>query len=62
MPRPLIRYPRPWARNVIKKVLERLVGIAVERRIVRGRALRVDTTVVETNVHYPTDSGLLADG
>src|SRR6266705_1964361 len=24
--------------------------------------MRVDTTVVETNVHYPTDSGLLGDG
>ena len=27
-----------------------------------GRRLRVDTTVVETNVHYPTDSSLLGDG
>src|SRR3989442_1665179 len=27
----------------------------------RGR-LRVDTTVVETNIHYPTDATLLADG
>ena len=24
--------------------------------------MRVDTTVVETNVHYPTDSRLLGDG
>jgi len=24
--------------------------------------MRVDTTVVETNIHYPTDSGLLNDG
>ena len=28
----------------------------------RGRKLRVDTTVVETNIHYPTDSSLLGDG
>jgi len=28
----------------------------------RGRKLRVDTTVVETNIHYPTDSSLLVDG
>src|SRR5881397_2521311 len=32
-----------------------------ERRVVRGRRLRVDTTVVETNIHYPTDATLLAD-
>ena len=28
----------------------------------KGRRLRVDTTVVETNVHYPTDSSLLGEG
>jgi transposase, IS5 family len=27
-----------------------------------GRRMRVDTTVVETNIHYPTDSSLLGDG
>ncbi len=26
------------------------------------REVRVDTTAVETNVHYPTDSSLLGDG
>jgi hypothetical protein len=29
---------------------------------VQGRQLRVDTTVVETNIHYPTDSALLGEG
>ena len=28
----------------------------------RGRKLRVDTTAVETEIHYPTDSGLIGDG
>src|SRR6266567_3940268 len=39
-----------------------LIDLARERKVVRGWKLRVDTTVVETNVHYPTDSSLLADG
>ncbi len=30
--------------------------------VTRGRRFRVDTTVVETNVHYPTDRTLLQDG
>jgi IS5 family transposase len=30
--------------------------------VVRGRKMRLDTTVVETNIHYPTDSNLLGDG
>jgi len=38
------------------------VAIAQEKRIVQGRQLRVDTTVVETDIHYPTDSSLLGDG
>lgn len=48
--------------ETIKKVHARLVKIALDKGIVKGRRLRVDTTVVETNVHYPTDSTLLGDG
>jgi transposase, IS5 family len=29
---------------------------------VEGRRMRVDTTVVESNIHYPTDASLLGDG
>jgi IS5 family transposase len=48
--------------QTIEKVHARLVKIALDKGIVKGRRLRVDTTVVETNVHYPTDSSLLGDG
>jgi len=48
--------------EIIAKIHVRLVTMAHERAIVRGRRMRVDTTVVETNIHYPTDSGLLGDG
>jgi transposase, IS5 family len=48
--------------EVIEQVHQRLVGVAVENKIVRGRRLRLDTTVVEANIHYPTDSSLLGDG
>ena len=41
---------------------ERIVELAHEHGGRRGRKLRVDTTVVETNLHYPTDSSLLGDG
>jgi IS5 family transposase len=39
-----------------------VVTIAQEKGVVRGRRLRVDTTAVETDIHYPTDSSLLGDG
>jgi IS5 family transposase len=58
----LIRLSHLLGADVLKKVLARLVNLARERKVVRGWKLRVDTTVVETNVHYPTDSTLLCDG
>lgn len=48
--------------EVIGDLHERLVAMAREHGVVKGRKLRVDTTVVETNIHYPTDSSLLGDG
>jgi IS5 family transposase len=48
--------------DVIQKAHGRVVGIAQEKKVVKGRKMRMDTTVVETNIHYPTDSSLLGDG
>jgi IS5 family transposase len=48
--------------EVIEQIHERMVQLAVENKVVQGRKMRVDTTVVETNIHYPTDSSLLGDG
>src|SRR5262249_3452314 len=48
--------------EVLKQVHERLVKIAHEKGVASGRRMRVDTTVVETDIHYPTDSTLLGDG
>jgi IS5 family transposase len=48
--------------EVLQKIHGRVVEIARQNRIATGRKLRVDTTVVETNIHYPTDSSLLGDG
>jgi len=48
--------------EIIEKVQGRIVGIAAEKKIVKGRKMRVDTTVTETHIHYPTDSSLLGDG
>ena len=39
-----------------------LAKAAVKRGEITGEKLRLDTTAVETNIHYPTDSSLLWDG
>jgi IS5 family transposase len=56
------RLARQLGPAAVKQVHQRMVGIAQEEKIVQGRKMRVDTTVVETNIHYPTDSSLLGDG
>lgn len=38
-----------------------LTASAVEAGVIEGTALRLDTTAVETNIHWPTDSSLLWD-
>src|SRR5204862_7978252 len=48
--------------EVIKQIHQRLVTLTQASGLAAGRKMRVDTTVVETNVHYPTDSSLLGDG
>lgn len=45
--------------DMTQRIHERVVAKAREERVARGRKLRTDTTVVESNVHYPTDSALL---
>jgi IS5 family transposase len=45
----------------LKAVNQLAVRAAVELGVEDGKKLRVDTTVVETNIHYPTDATLLWD-
>ena len=54
-----------WAGLVQSETLEqfnqRLTALATQLKVTRGRKLRTDGTVVETNIHAPSDSWLLAD-
>src|SRR5205814_10343976 len=45
----------------LKRVNARLLQVAQERQVTRGEKLRMDGTVMETGIHYPTDSRLLDD-
>ena len=47
----LARIAQALGGEVIAKLHERLVVMAQEKGAVRGRKMRVDTTVVETNIH-----------
>ncbi|MDQ2742079.1 MAG: ISNCY family transposase [Chloroflexota bacterium] len=55
-----------WAHTIRPETLhalnDRVVQLARQAKVTRGRKLRIDGTVVETTIHHPTDSSLLADG
>jgi hypothetical protein len=48
--------------DVIEQLHRQVVEVAKRAGVTHGRRFRIDTTVVETSVHYPTDSTLLGDG
>jgi len=45
----------------LEVINELVIKAAVDLGLENGKKLRVDTTVVETNIHHPTDSTLLWD-
>jgi transposase, IS5 family len=55
-----------WANQIEPDTLQALLGHVVElarqQAVTRGRKLRIDGTVIEANIHHPTDSTLLNDG
>jgi transposase, IS5 family len=58
----LIRWANLIQPQTLVKFNQRIVQLAVERKVTRGRKLRTDGTVVESNIRPPSDNRLLADG
>jgi Transposase domain (DUF772)/Transposase DDE domain len=58
----ILKIARALGPEVIEQLHRQVVEVAKRAGVTHGRRFRVDTTVVETNVHYPTDSTLLQDG
>jgi len=60
-PTTLSKLTRKYGPDVVHELNRLLVQHASERKLMRSRKLRVDTTVVQAPIDYPTDIGLLAD-
>jgi IS5 family transposase len=58
----LIRWANQIGPETVASLNDRAVELARSLKVTRGRKLRVDSMVVETNIHHPTDSALLSDG
>jgi IS5 family transposase len=58
----LLRWAALIQPQTLQTLLDHIVDLARQLRVTRGRKLRLDSTVVATPIHYPTDSSLLVDG
>jgi len=58
----LIKLTHKYGEDTVRALNDTLVLKLKEGKIVRGRKLRIDTTVVEADIHHPTDTRLLVDG
>jgi IS5 family transposase len=55
-----------WAATIrpatLHALVDRVTRRAKQAHVTPGRKLRIDSTCVQTNIHHPTESGLLGDG
>jgi IS5 family transposase len=59
-PSTLMKLTKRLGPGLVGELNEELLALAVERKVLRSRRLRVDTTLVEADIRSPTDSGLCA--
>jgi transposase, IS5 family len=57
----LLRWAQLIRPETMHALNDRVVELAAQAKVVKGRKLRLDGTCVQTNIHHPTDSGLLVD-
>src|SRR5262245_58995167 len=57
-----IRWANCLQPATLHALLDHVVDLARQAKVTRGRKLRIDGTVIATNIHHPTDSSLLGDG
>ncbi len=60
-PTTLSKLTHKYGPEVLQELNALLIQKAREHKILRGQKLRVDTTVIQAPIEYPTDIGLLAD-
>jgi transposase-like protein DUF772 len=56
------RLGRALGSKIVEQIHPRVVEMAGQRHVVKGRRMGIDTTMTEGNIHYPTDSSRLGDG
>jgi transposase, IS5 family len=57
----LWRWEQTLQPETVHTLNDRVVQLAAQAKATKGRKLRLDATCVQTNIHHPTDSGLMVD-
>ena len=57
----LWRWEQTLRPETVHALNDRVVQLARQAKVTKGRKLRLDATCVQTEIHHPTDSGLLVD-
>ena len=58
----LIKWANLVQADTLEQFNDRITQLALAHKITKGKKLRTDGTVVETNIHAPSDNRQLADG
>lgn len=58
----LIKLTNRFGQELIDELNYAVICEVKERKIIKGKKMRLDTTVTSSNIHYPTQSNILADG
>ncbi|MDD3926784.1 MAG: ISNCY family transposase [bacterium] len=58
----LVKLDKRYGSSTVEELNKKVLLAAKEKKVLTGRKMRVDTTVVEADIHYPTDISLLHDG
>lgn len=58
----LMKINTKYVEEVISEINDKLLESLVKKKLIKGKKLRIDTTVMEANISYPTDAGLLYRG
>jgi IS5 family transposase len=59
-PTTLMKLTKRLGPELLEELNAELLSLAVERKVIRSRRLRIDTTILEADIRSPTDSGLCA--
>lgn len=57
----LAKWEEFFGEKTIRELHEKIIAHCQQKKIIKGKRMRTDTTVVEANMHYPTDVSILAD-